>query len=113
MRVPGVPASPARTRSASKLATGAATLGRHDQPGELLSARFLGRPAEQGLRLRVPGQDRAALVDRDEGVVGGVQDMRRLELVARQPALEHADEPAGHPHRSNSRHPMGDGGERG
>ena len=61
--------------------------------------RFVARPAEDILGLRIPVPDKAPLVDLDEGVERGIDDAAR-ELLAfaqrllRQPALGHvaADE---------------------
>ena len=70
-----------------------------DQFEQILPERFIARPAEDVLGLRIPVPDEALLVDLDEGVERGVDDAARQLLafaqrLLRQPALGHvaADE---------------------
>ena len=70
-----------------------------DQFEHILPERFIARPAEDLLGLRIPVPDEALLVDLDEGVERSVDDAARQSLafaqrLLRQPALGHvaADE---------------------
>src|SRR3990170_6203573 len=72
---------------------------RNDQFAELLSQRFIVRPAEDLFRLRIPVSDAAVLVDLDEGIERRIDDAARQLLAfaqrfLRQPAFGHvaADE---------------------
>ena len=52
--------------------------GRDDRFGDHPSQRFVARPPESFFRLTIPPGDRAALVHRDERVVGAVDDEPRV-----------------------------------
>src|SRR5688572_16115894 len=59
----------------------------HDRLGEIAADRILAPPPERRLGLRVPVADRAVGLDRDEGVMSGLEDTAGLALAGRQRRL--------------------------